>query len=136
MSADASRACPHGAAAGKDQIMQQIRRHRSFGIVAIFLAALTGSAAFAQSKSDDAAARKQAQELAEAIEACDVGAAAPLEPTVNALPVQYIELIPYDFAMDKLRKLQTACQTAWVGAPDKPRLELQWLRVTISLREA
>lgn len=117
--------------------MPQISFCRGISFIAVLIAALVGSTALAQSnRADDAAARKRAQELAEAIEACDVGAASPLDPTVNASPVQYIELMPYDFVMDKLKTLQAACQTAWVGAPDKPRLELQWLRVTIAIRQA
>jgi len=116
--------------------MQQVKRFSRLSIVAMFLAALTGSTAIAQTAADDAAASKRAQELAEAIETCDIGAAAPLDPSVNALPVQYLELLPYDFNVEKLKVLQAACQTAWVGAPDKPRLHLQWLRVTMAIRES
>lgn len=115
--------------------MHQVKRSHRISIVAMFFAILTGSTALAQSTDNDAAAKKRAQELGQAVEACDKGAAAPLDYSAKAPPVQYYELVPYDFNMAPLKVLQGACQTAWVGIPDQPRLHLQWLRVTMAIRE-
>lgn len=99
------------------------------------LLALGAGASFAQTASDDKA-REQARELAEAIAACDKAAASPLDFTAKAAPIQYSELFPYDFNLAPLKKVQASCQSAWVGAPDQPRLHLQWLRVTMAIGEA
>lgn len=104
--------------------------------VAMFVTALAGSASWAQTSADDKASRERARELAEAIAACDKGASAPLDFSAVSAPVQYTELQPYDFDMAKLKTLQGLCQLAWVGAPKEERLQLQWLRVTMAIREA
>jgi TPR repeat protein len=104
--------------------------------VGLLFTALAGSASWAQTAKSDGAARKQAEELRIAIDACDKGASAPLDFTAMAAPVQDSELVPYDFDLTKLRTLQGQCQTAWVGAPRETRFELQWLRVTMAIRES
>jgi TPR repeat protein len=98
----------------------------------LLLSGLTCLAASAAAKSGTEA---EAKALADAIEACDKGAAVPLDPTAEAPPVQFQELYPADFNVATLKTLQRACQAAWVGAPKQKRFELQWLRVTISLGE-
>lgn len=102
----------------------------------MFVSALASSVSWAQASADDKANRERARELAGAIAACDKGASAPLDLSAVSAPVQYTELQPYDFDMAKLRTLQGLCQLAWVGAPKEERLQLQWLRVTMAIREA
>lgn len=101
---------------------------------ALLATTLSGSISWAQTSKNDEAARKQAEELKAAIAACDKGASAPLDFTAMSAPVQYAELMPYDFDTTKLKLLQGQCQAAWVGAPKEERLQLQWLRVTMSIR--
>lgn len=104
--------------------------------VALIVAGITGSSAWAQASVGDKTAKERAaRDLAAAIAACDTGASAPLDFTAMAAPVQYSELFPYDFDTSKLKALQGRCQLAWAGAPKEERLELQWLRVTLAIRE-
>ncbi|MGV3548730.1 tetratricopeptide repeat protein [Rhizobium sp.] len=104
---------------------------------ALLATALAGSAAWGQaSDSDKAASRKKAEDLKAAIAACDEGASAPLDFTAIAAPVQFAELMPYDFNTANLKVLQSQCQLAWIGAPKEERLQLQWLRVTMALGDA
>src|SRR5690606_4683910 len=74
--------------------------------------------------------------IAEAVEACDRGASAPLDFTAVAPPVQYPELFPIDFDMEKVKALQSKCQQAWIGAPQHKRMHLQWMRVSVMLNES
>lgn len=116
--------------------MQRVARLSRISI-AVSLAVLLGvSLCFGQAAADDAAKTKEAQDLAEAIAACDEGASAPLDFTAKAPPVQLFQLHPRDFDKNKLKALQARCQRAWVGAPKEKRLHLQWLRVTIVLNES
>lgn len=82
-----------------------------------------------------AQAEAKARQLAEAIAACDKGAAIPLDADARAAPVQFQELYPVDFDRTKLKPLQASCQAAWAGAPGQKRLQLQWLRVTVAMDE-
>ena len=116
--------------------MPRVNRLPGISIVASLLLALSASVAAGQAAQDDAANKKEARELAEAIEACDKGASAPLDFTAKAPPVQYVELVPYNLDLTGLKTLQGLCQAAWVGKPDQPRLQLQWLRVTMAIGEA
>jgi TPR repeat protein len=114
----------------RNRVMSLISRFAT----ALLVAVLTGSVAWAQTSADDEASREKARQLSEAIAACDKGASAPLDFSALSAPVQYVELMPYDFDMDKLKALQAHCQLAWVGAPKQERLHLQWLRVTMAIR--
>jgi TPR repeat protein len=82
---------------------------------------------------DQAQRQAKAKALALATEACDKGAAVPLDPNAKAPPVQYNELLPYDFGSRQLEVLRSACQIAWAGAPKSRRLQLQWLRVMVAI---
>lgn len=93
------------------------------------------SGVLAGTAAEDKTARDKA-ELLRAIEACDRGAAVPLDFSAKAPPVQYWELAPKDFNLASLKPLQGDCQAAWVGAPDQARLQLQWLRVTMMIGDA
>jgi TPR repeat protein len=82
-------------------------------------------AALAETKAEKPA-RIQA-----AIEACDKGAAAPLDPEATAPPVQFPEFfVPFD--PGRLSKLAADCKTAMEGAPDQKRLKLQYIRSAIA----
>ncbi|MCB1446250.1 MAG: sel1 repeat family protein [Rhizobiaceae bacterium] len=111
--------------------MPCVNRNAKF-ITAMLLAVLAGSSALARTTPDEARAR----EIDEAVAACDKGASAPLDASAKAPPVQFAELFPPDLDLSPLRKLQGLCQTAWVGMPDRSRLQLQWLRVTMAIGEA
>jgi TPR repeat protein len=91
------------------------------------------AAAIAATSETDTQKQAAAKALAAATEACDRGAAVPLDPRAMAAAVQFSEMIPYDLNMKKLEALQSACQQAWAGAPKDKRLQLQWLRVTVAL---
>lgn len=107
------------------------------------LTPLAGAAFGAQASSEksDDAAKKAADDaakkaaLAEAISACDRGAAVPLDPEAKAPPVQYGELFPQDFDLSKLKILADKCQAAMLGAPQEKRLTLEWLRVQVALNQ-
>jgi TPR repeat protein len=106
---------------------------RSLRILLLSGLALSPALAIAATSETDAQRQAAAKALAAATEACDKGAAVPLDPDAKAAPVQFSELIPYDFNMTKLEALQSACQQAWAGAPKDKRLQLQWLRVMVAL---
>jgi TPR repeat protein/peptidoglycan hydrolase-like protein with peptidoglycan-binding domain len=89
--------------------------------------------ALAQTDAEKAKAAEAAAKLAAAIEACDKGAAVPLDPGAEAPPVQYSELFGPTFDLDALKKIADACQLAQAGAKDQKRLRLQWLRSEIAL---
>jgi TPR repeat protein len=116
--------------------MHPANRLSKISMVASIMLALGTSMSFGQSAENDAAKRKAAAELAEAVAACDKGASAPFDFTAKAPPVQLSRLYPSDFDMAKLKALQAHCQRAWAGAPKEKRLHLQWLRVTIMLNQA
>ncbi len=99
--------------------------------VAVFALAILagGSPAFAESGQD-----KEAK-LVAAIEACDKGAAAPLDPGATAPPIQFTELFGPDYNLDALRGVADACKTATLAKPDDKHLKLQWLRSEIALSE-
>ena len=105
--------------------------------LAFFLLATVSGAWAANSGSansdPDEAAKKAA--LAEAIAACDRGAAIPLDPDAKAAPVQFGELLLSDVKKERRRELSRQCQQAALGAPQEKRLTLQWLRVQVSLDE-
>jgi TPR repeat protein len=112
---------------------------RSLALAAATAAVLSGygvlePGASAAAKASDS--KPPSAELSAAIAACDAGAAVPLDPTAKAPPRQYWELMPENFDLAPVRVLQSQCQTAWVGAPDQARLQLQWLRVTMMIGEA
>lgn len=115
--------------------MQRIHHLPGISVVASLLLALCPSISLGQAP-DDAAKNKEARALVEAVAACDKGASAPLDFTAAAPPVQYVELVPYNLDMTGMKQLQGLCQVAWVGKPDLPHLELQWLRVTMAIGEA
>ncbi len=77
---------------------------------------------------------KDAKLLA-AIAACDKGAAAPLDPTATAPPIQFSELFGPTFNLEPLRAVADACKIAAEGRPDEKRLWLQWFRTEIALGE-
>lgn len=66
-----------------------------------------------------------------AINACDAGAAVPLDPGAKAPPVWDAELMPADFDFTKLKPLALACAEAERAAPGDKRLQLQMLRIQI-----
>ena len=113
-----------------------IRLVRLSCLAFFLLAAVSGawSANSGSANSDpDEAAKKAA--LAEAIAACDRGAAIPLDPDAKAPPVQFGELLLFDVNKERRRELSRQCQQAALGAPQEKRLTLQWLRVQVSLDE-
>jgi TPR repeat protein len=112
--------------------MTHARRATKIALAVVFSAGVTISGALTAKAAEDKTLRDKA-ELLRAIEVCDQGAAAPLDPSAKAPPVQYWELMPKNFDMTALKALQGDCQTAWVGAPDQTRLQLQWLRVTMMI---
>lgn len=106
---------------------------RSMRILLLSSLAMLPAIALAATSENDTQKQAALKALAEATAACDKGAAAPLDPLAKTPPVQFSELIPYDFDMTKLGALQSACQQAWAGAPKEKRLQLQWLRVTVAI---
>lgn len=72
--------------------------------------------------------RQRAAEIAAAVDACEKGAAVPLDPQAKAAPVQFRELMPPDFNMAPLEKLAADCAKAWGGHQDDDRLKLMALR--------
>jgi TPR repeat protein len=106
---------------------------RSLRILLLSSLALAPAAAMAATPETDAEKAAAAKALTAATEACDKGAAAPLDPAAKAAPVQFSEMIPFDLKMSKVEALQSACQRAWAGAPKEERLQLQWLRATVAL---
>lgn len=89
--------------------------------------------AFALAATPDARKDVAADTLGAAIEACDNGAAVPLDPQAKAPPVQFGELLSHNLNTSRIEALQAACQQAWAGAPNAKRLQLQWLRVSAAL---
>lgn len=116
--------------------MQSVSRLPRISITASMLLALTASIAFGQAKADDTARTKEARELAEAIKACDEGAAVPLDYAAKVPPVNFGALRFHDDSYNYLKALQASCQEAWIGAPKEKRMHLQWIRVTLALPDA
>jgi TPR repeat protein len=101
----------------------------------LLLSSLAIVPATAIAATSDAEKTARAKEIAAATDACDKGAAVPLDPAAKAPPVQLMDLLPADFDMTKVKVLQGQCQQAWAGAPKEKRLQLQWLRVTVMLND-
>ena len=104
-----------------------------FFVLAAVSGAWAANSGSASSDPGDDAAKKAA--LVEAIDACDRGAAIPLDPEAKAAPVQFGELLLSDVKKERRRELSRKCQQAALGAPQEKRLQLQWLRVQVSLDE-
>ena len=104
-----------------------------FFVLAAVGGAWAANSGSTSSDSGDDAAKKAA--LVEAIDACDRGAAIPLDPEAKAAPVQFGELLLSDVKKERRRELSRKCQQAALGAPQEKRLQLQWLRVQVSLDE-
>lgn len=117
--------------------MARINRLQKIAFAATCLFSLAATITSARTAAEDKADKERiARELTEAVTACDKGASAPLDFSAVSAPVQYSELMPRDFNKTTLKTLQGNCQIAWVGMPDQPRLQLQWLRVTMAIGEA
>ncbi|MCB1494190.1 MAG: hypothetical protein KDJ86_00270 [Bauldia sp.] len=77
-------------------------------------------------------AEKEAR-IQAAVDLCDQEAAVPLDPEATAPPIQFSELfVPFD--QEVFEKRAATCREAMVGAPDKKRLRLQYLRTAIPAR--
>src|SRR5688572_22092256 len=95
----------------------------------VFVVALLAGATSAYALTD----KEKEERLLAAIAACDKGAAAPLDPSATAPPIQFSELFSPTFDLDPLRAVADACKIAVEGKPAEARFWLQWLRSEIAL---